>query len=139
MSEYPSLHGTTVLIVEDELLQALDTAECLSDAGARVIGPVSTISEATRLVRQNECCAVILDLQVNDGNCLNLARQLLQAGKAVIVLTGYPPQHIPLRDSACCQVIFKPAPASDILAALDRLVISRGKQEVLEGATFIAA
>jgi DNA-binding response OmpR family regulator len=130
MNEYPGLRGTTVLIVEDELLQALDTAESLSDAGARVIGPVSTISEASRRIRKTQCCAAILDLQVNDGNCLDLADRLLRAGSAVIVLTGYPRQSVPLRDSACCQVMFKPAPASDLLATLERLVATRRKQEV---------
>jgi DNA-binding response OmpR family regulator len=105
MNRYPGLSGTRVLIVEDDMLQALDTAETLSEAGARVIGPASTISEATRLIDRTGCRAVILDLQVNDGNCLDLARRLLRADKAVIIVTGYLPESVPLSEGAtvgCC-------------------------------------
>jgi DNA-binding response OmpR family regulator len=131
------LNGTPVLIVEDDMLQALDTAETLSEAGARVIGPASTISEATRLIDRTECRAVILDLQVNDGNCLDLARRLLRAGKAVIIVTGYLPENVPLSNGANCRVLSKPVSVSDLLAALEHLVTS-GANERPNAAAFVA-
>jgi two-component system, response regulator PdtaR len=53
-----------VLIVEDELLIALDLQDAVEAAHARVVGPAATVREALDLLRHEPVNAAILDVNL---------------------------------------------------------------------------
>jgi hypothetical protein len=61
MPKRESLKGRRVLVVEDELLVALDYCHNLESAGAEVVGPFQTAQEAMRCVKNAAIDAAVLD------------------------------------------------------------------------------
>ena len=90
MAKKDQLAGARILVVEDDAVQALDLAASLAEAGASIIGPVASLSEASTLAAEAACDAAILDLRLQDRNATALARQLLQREIPFIIYTGYP-------------------------------------------------
>ncbi len=117
------LQGTPILLVEDDMIQAIDLTNSFTDAGAIVIGPVSTLPEAFELARQDVCRVAVLNYRIGSGNTLPLAEELYRRGTPFVVHTGYSrvdglPSHWP-----GCQLIFKPARIPGLIrtvAALER-------------------
>ena len=64
MAAQMDLYEQLVLIVEDEILIAMDLVNIIQDAGAAVIGPAKSVVEALRLIESNKITAAIVD--VND-------------------------------------------------------------------------
>jgi two-component system, response regulator PdtaR len=54
----------SVLIVEDELLIALDLAMVLETDGWRVLGPARTVAEALRLLKTDRPSVALLDVNL---------------------------------------------------------------------------
>src|SRR3954467_2282481 len=50
-----------ILVVEDEAMVAMDLADCVTDAGYRVLGPIDTLSEAPRIGAAEVFDAALLD------------------------------------------------------------------------------
>ncbi|MEZ5669740.1 MAG: response regulator [Alphaproteobacteria bacterium] len=59
-----TLQPLRVLVVEDEFLAAITTADMLRDAGYDVIGPARSAAEARRLVQQHEPDVALMDIQL---------------------------------------------------------------------------
>jgi CheY-like chemotaxis protein len=59
-----SLDGTRVLVVEDEFLIALDLTTVLREAGASVVGPAHSASEALDLLETAVIDVAVLDLDL---------------------------------------------------------------------------
>jgi CheY-like chemotaxis protein len=92
-----SLAGLKILVVEDELLAALDLAHMMQDLGATVIGPAGTLREAEQLARDTTLHGAILDVKLRGNTSLALAEQLLDSGIPVILATGYTGSMLPER------------------------------------------
>ncbi|MEG3178197.1 response regulator [Sphingomonas sp. RB3P16] len=56
-----------ILIVEDESLIALGLALAAEDAGALVVGPVATVSDALALLQNGGIDAAVIDANLLDG------------------------------------------------------------------------
>jgi CheY-like chemotaxis protein len=70
------LENCTVLVVEDEPVQALDLERSLRRLGCAVLGPTGSGAEASRLLRERRPNLALLDLVLRDGVALPLAEQL---------------------------------------------------------------
>jgi CheY-like chemotaxis protein len=92
-----SLEGMRILVLEDELLAAMDLAEMVQALGATVIGPVGTLREAEQLATDAALHGAILDVKLNGNTSLSLAGQLLDRGVPVILATGYSSNMLPER------------------------------------------
>jgi CheY-like chemotaxis protein len=92
-----SLAGMSILVLEDELLSAMDLAEMVQALGATVIGPVGTLREAEQLATDVALHGAILDVKLNGNTSLSLAEQLLNRGIPVILATGYTSNMLPER------------------------------------------
>src|SRR5579884_4553939 len=77
----PVLAGLAILVVEDELLAALDLSFMIRALGATVIGPAGTLEKAQALVRANVLSGAILDVKLDHTTSLPLAEELLDAGE----------------------------------------------------------
>ena len=62
-------HGPLVLVVEDELLLALDLELLLQRHGFRVLGPAATVAEALRLLEGGTPDAALLDVNLRARWC----------------------------------------------------------------------
>jgi DNA-binding response OmpR family regulator len=92
-----SLKGRAILVLEDELLAAMDLAYMLRALGATVIGPVGTLEQAEQLAKATALDGAILDVKIDHMTSLELASTLIESGVAVILATGYESNMLPER------------------------------------------
>lgn len=91
------LEGLRILVVEDELLTALELARMIEDCGGEVVGPVGRLEQAQELARREQIDAVVLDVQLNGKTTLALADELLSRDLPVLLTTGYEREMLPDR------------------------------------------
>jgi DNA-binding NarL/FixJ family response regulator len=88
-------HPLRVFLVEDSaVLRARLTESLGSMSGVQVVGATDSEQAAVSELRQTPCDAVVLDLQLKQGNGLNVLKAIRQTEEApqkkvVIVLTNY--------------------------------------------------
>jgi CheY-like chemotaxis protein len=83
------LLGRTVLVVEDELMVALDIEQTLKAAGVRVLGPAASVSSALLLLNTQRPDAAILDLNLRGELVTPVARRLRDMGVPFVLSTAY--------------------------------------------------
>lgn len=81
--------GFRVLVVEDEMLIALEIEESLRSLGCVVVGPVGKLDAALRLAREEELDAAILDVTIRGGDVFPVAEELLARGIPFVLASGY--------------------------------------------------
>ena len=85
----PSLAGLRVLIVEDELLLAMDYEEILQREGCTVLGPAAKQARALALLELERPDAAILDLNLAGERTTEVAEALEALEVPFIIVTGY--------------------------------------------------
>lgn len=115
-----------ILVVEDEALVAMLVEDLLLEAGATILGPVSTLTEALALLRATECCdAAVLDVNLWGESVLPLADVLALRGVPFLFVTGYGDID-GLGPHAGVPVLAKPFDPLELVVALAGL-LRRGK------------
>ncbi|MFC0386675.1 response regulator [Muricoccus vinaceus] len=95
-SSLASLQDRRVLVAEDEYMIAEEIVEALVDAGAVVLGPVSTVGEALDLlVAENEIHGALLDVNLVGRTIWPVVDVLLARGVPMVLATGYEASAIP--------------------------------------------
>ncbi|MGO9174456.1 MAG: response regulator [Rhodomicrobium sp.] len=84
-----------VLIVEDDVLQSLELAQILSEAGFVAIGPARSVAQALELTERVGCQVAVLDVGLRLGTSEPLARELKDRGTPFVALSGYPQNRLP--------------------------------------------
>ncbi|MBC7831644.1 MAG: response regulator [Hyphomicrobium sp.] len=84
------LQGCKVMVVEDEPLEALDYCDRLTEAGAEIVGPFGSVSEALDVVDTQPVDVALLDYALADRNSEELQAALETRDIPFVVLTGYP-------------------------------------------------
>src|SRR6185436_8410760 len=110
------LTGTSVLIVEDEPLIALDLHAALSAAGASIIAATKS-AEALELIRIAEIGVAVLDVNLDNRDCSEICHALFQRRVPFVFYTGHPSAGL-LRQWPTMPVLTKPAHTSDIVACV---------------------
>jgi DNA-binding response OmpR family regulator len=92
------LDGRRVLVVEDEFLLADDLSQALREAGAIVLGPAPTVSEALSIIQAGPGIdGALLDVSLGREMVFPVA-ELLQARRVPFCFTtGHESQSIPHR------------------------------------------
>ena len=83
------LERRRILVLEDDYLGALDVQQVVEDLGGTVVGPFGRLDQAQALARAEPLDGAILDVKLDHATSYPLARELLEAGVAVVFLTGY--------------------------------------------------
>jgi DNA-binding NtrC family response regulator len=81
------LHDRTILIIEDNIMLALDLAYVVEDQGGRAIGPVTTAAEALQILDTEDIAAAVLDCQIADDDVAQIVMCLAERGIPVVVTT----------------------------------------------------
>ena len=114
----------SVLIVDDDPGFARAAAELLADHGYRVLGPAMSVEEALHESDRLRPDAILLDVQLPDGNGVTLARALCsQPDAPKVLLTSSDRRAVaaePLRESGAIGFIPKPELVRSDLAELFR-------------------
>jgi len=84
-----------ILVVEDDMMTALDLAEMLRDIGATVVGPVGRLKQAWALANRDQLDGAVLDVQLDGDTTLDLAMDLLRRGVPVVFATAFDKQSLP--------------------------------------------
>jgi CheY-like chemotaxis protein len=110
-----------VLVVEDEPLEAMDYCDRLSEAGAKVVGPYSSVTDALESVDREAVDVALLDYALADRNSQELQAALETRHIPFVVLTGYP--RVLVRRNQQQTVLSKPVSA-DLLCMSIRAAAS---------------
>ena len=118
------MSGRRILVVEDEYFIAADVRRALDAAGAIVIGPVSDVRSALRLVENEALDLVLLDVNLAGEASYPVAEALEDRGVSLLFLTGYDAWSMPERFRSTPRMA-KPF-AADALIAMVTDVVNRG-------------
>ena len=84
------LRGRRVLVVEDEVLVALDYCQNLQEAGAEVVGPFHTVDDALNCMGKGRIDVAVLDCALADRNSDDLQNMLESREIPFVAVTAYP-------------------------------------------------
>jgi DNA-binding NtrC family response regulator len=110
----------SVLVVEDNMLIALDTEDALHEAGvAKVFLAANARAAMAELARELPDFG-LLDFNLGDSTSEEVAEALSRAGVPFCYATGYGEAMLDAAREAPCGVLKKPYSRDEIAAALDR-------------------
>lgn len=89
MGKEQILSGKRVLVVEDEMLAALELTDILESRDCSVIGPAASLKDALPMAETSDFDVAILDITLRDGEVFPLAEWLRENGKPFIFATAY--------------------------------------------------
>ncbi len=106
--------GTKVLVVEDEIINAMGLAEVIPGWGCTVVDMVTSGEDAIRVAEAEKPDVVLMDIAIHgsvDG--LRAAREIIgRLGIPVIFMTGYD-------DAATCRAAEELKPLAFLVKPLD--------------------
>ena len=113
------LAGKKVLIVEDNYLIAEELRHLVQRAQGLVARTVSSAAQALQALADEQFDGVLLDVQLQDGSSIEVAKTLEQRGIPFVVVTGYGRDWLdpPLRTAP---YLAKPYRASRLMALAAR-------------------
>ena len=122
------LHGCAILLIEDNMLIALDSQDTLMDAGATRVYPVATPAEARNVVvARQQIDAAVLDLHLGDENGLPIAEILTLAAIPFIFSTGLSGDSVIPPSMSGIPMLRKPYTPQELVTAVES-VLGRRKE-----------
>ena len=116
MMQATPLAGRLVLIVEDELLIALDLQTALRSAGAKVVS-AGYVEAGLYMSDHPALSAAVVDLRLGKGDGATVCQRLQRLGIPFVVHTAYSAEDV-RRHCPTAPIIKKPARPELIIAAL---------------------
>ncbi|HZB55897.1 MAG TPA: response regulator [Reyranella sp.] len=112
--------GARVLVVEDEALLAETLCDLMQDAGCEMVGPVSTVAAALRLIDQAPIDVAILDIRLLSEMSFPVAYALRRRGIPLLFLTSYQQRNLP-HDLSDAILVEKPFSVPLLVEIVQRL------------------
>lgn len=113
-----------VLVVEDSMIIALETEQCLQELGVQKITLVSSTAAALTAMEKDMPQLAILDYNLGDETSTRIAEALKANGIPFVFATGYGDGIDELRDAGAITVLQKPYSKDDLAAVLGKLPVS---------------
>ena len=107
-----------LMIVEDEPLVAFDNEHFLGTAGFDVVATVDSVADAVREIETQEIDLVLADVNLADGNGIDVAYAARGRGVPVLFVTGACPIEAQALAVGC---LAKPYSQRDLLDALEAI------------------
>ncbi len=105
--ETAALSGT-VLVLEDNMVIALDAADILTGNGASDVKLASSVEDALRIIGDEEIALAVLDINLGEQTSLPVAQHLDSMGIPFVLATGYGEVESILADYPAAPVVQKP-------------------------------
>jgi CheY-like chemotaxis protein len=119
------LNGSSVLLLEDEYLIAMDAEQILLALGAAKVAIAGTIAEAEQLAKAERYDLAMLDVNINGESSFSLAEMLRARDIPVVFATGYDMRDRSVPDNAAA--VIKPYTSDSLKAALSTALQARAK------------
>ena len=120
--KYPGLWGRSILVVEDELLIAMDIAGGAWRRQGLTHHMTTTVRHALILVEHDGLSGAIMDHALSDGESTDFCARLKERGIPYISYSGYASVAGADPDAP---FISKPATMNTLLGVLEKLLIGR--------------
>jgi PAS domain S-box-containing protein len=117
----PRGEAARVMVVEDDLLIALDFEQTLQRLGYDVVGPVGHVAESLQIIEREPLDAVVLDANLGGQSARPVADRLRAVGIPFVVATGYG-QGPEFSVGDGTPVLTKPVAGHDLRRALQTLL-----------------
>ncbi|MGB3722817.1 MAG: response regulator [Pacificimonas sp.] len=119
-----TLSGLTVLLVEDELLIAMDIEAALEDRGATVRGPIMRLSDGVPLAENEDehFDVAILDINLRGEEVYPIAERLKLRGVPFLFHTGHGEEDILKARFGEIPVCNKPVRTERLVDEVERLL-----------------
>ncbi len=117
------LAGRQILIVEDEVLVAMEVEQLLLDEGCDVLEFAPTVKAALEAIASFNPDAVLLDLNLDGVPTIEVAEAMNQAGIPYVVVTGYVGSDRLEPPVASAPVVRKPWRKADLLGRLTEVLV----------------
>lgn len=121
-SDRTSLRERRILVVEDELLVAMEMEDLLVQQGCTVIGPAKDIDGALALIANEPLDAVVLDLNLSGEAAVPVASALSSRGVPFVVVTGYSKKQSRSPELQDAPVLEKPIDPHLLLRTLEQVI-----------------
>ena len=89
------LQGVRVLLVEDQMIVAMQIEDMLRAVGCEVVGPVGTLHAAIALAHEEALDLAVLDVNLDGEKVYPAAEELQARGIPFILATGYGESTLP--------------------------------------------
>ena len=113
----------SILIVEDDALQAMDLELALQEAGFTVIGPASTSASALALIDDGVLDGAVLDYNLAEGTSLDVAVRLRSEGVPFVYVTGQMGELLANEAAPRAEIFQKPYIQSELLRFIGRRIM----------------
>ena len=117
-----NLDGKVVLVAEDQALVGICLTECLEDQGIVSAGPFPSSAETLTWLSGHTPDVAIIDVELKDGACAALARELTRKLVPFVVFSGNPQSSNADPAFASAIWIEKPDTMEHLVAALAQLL-----------------
>jgi len=117
----PSRSDVRIMIVEDDVLLALDLADTLRNAGLTILGPFGSVDVALDAVSADPPELAVLDIDLNGSLSFPVADALAAANVPFLWLSASSPDVVPAVHQAR-PFLSKPFAAPTLLQVVRRLV-----------------
>ncbi len=116
--------STTVLIIEDEPLIALDLQNVVEDLGHRVVDVARTHREALAAIQEHRPGLILADIQLADGSSgLEAVNEILESHEVpVIFITAYPERFLTGAPPEPAFLIAKPFSVEQLRAVISQIL-----------------
>jgi DNA-binding response OmpR family regulator len=118
----PTLQGRRVLIIEDEILVAMELESVLRNHRCHVLGPADTVERAIALIGEGGPEAAVLDLSLNGQSALPIAAALNARGVPFVVVSGFSKTQWQAPELSRAPRLTKPVNHPTLLRELTRLL-----------------
>jgi PAS domain S-box-containing protein len=115
------LTGKRLLVVEDEVLVAMDIVAALEGAGAEVVGSAATAKDALNIINNTSLDAALLDANLRGDPVTEIASALAALNVPFLFVTGYGPESLPKGFSGAL-MLSKPFGQDQLVTAVASLV-----------------
>lgn len=117
-----NLRNAQVLIVEDQMLIAMEIEDTLTDHGVAGICTAASVSEAKKLILSSALDVAVLDINLGEENVLNVAAILREKRVPFIFTTGYTGHDMIPAEFSDVPVIHKPYASSVLIRNLQAVL-----------------
>lgn len=121
VADSASLAGQRVLVVEDEVLIAMDICQAIEAAGGIVVGPALDLREARELAASATVTAAMLDIRLQDETVNGVAAILASRRIPFVFYTGSSDSDL-ARGWPEALMLEKPSTVGDLIAALSHAI-----------------
>lgn len=118
MNDNIPLSGVTVLVVEDDLLLAIDLENTLVGMGAAVVGVCHTLEEGLARADADDFAVAVLDFSLGSHSVTPLARRLARRNVPFILHTGMSRSEPSLMEWSDSLIVEKPASPHTLAGAI---------------------